>query len=220
MFHVRSSVLGFAAALAACCAGQATSADETPSTLPEPEFRLLAIAEALASDEVLPVQFEQLNPFTGPRADTVSDQAIQPIDVGGDANFASFSLPENLAFKDWDQISAASFESNATDLPSDPNYLEQYEESQGISEIGLSESPAVEIVPGSTFNLTQSADIGETLVESSTTQTIKARDEVLSALTPKFAASTTAKSTPRRTGAICSRRVAIWTACSRRLIRS
>ncbi|MCC9602981.1 TonB-dependent receptor [Stieleria sp. JC731] len=186
MFHFRSSVFGIAAALAVCCANQAAQAEDNNDASAEPEFRFLAIAEALANDEVLPVQFEELNPFAPALSESVNEQAIQPIDVGGEANFADPSLPDNFGFADWSLISKAGFDSNTSSLVDSASFVEQLEDVQGTSEIALTESPAVEIVPAGTFNLTQTPDIGETLVESAATQTVKARRRSSLGFDPKI----------------------------------
>lgn len=186
MFQVRSSVLGITAAMAVCCAGQFARAEEDTGVPEEPEFRFLALAEAMANHEVLPVQFEEDNPFTAPPSETVSDQAIQPIDVGGQADFLDPSLPSNFGFADWSLISRPEFSSNTSSLVDSASFVEQLENVQGTSEVALTEAPAVEIVPASTFNLAQTPDIGETLVESSATQTVKARRRSSLGFDPKI----------------------------------
>ncbi|MCS7470751.1 TonB-dependent receptor [Stieleria sp. ICT_E10.1] len=146
----------------------------------EPEFRLLRIAEdleRLVGTGVMPAQFQEEDLFGSPSA-TVGQQGIQPIDAGPSGGLESFDtgeLSEDFGFGDWSLISRPALSTDTSSLVDSASFIEDLEQVQGTSEVGLSAAPAVDIVTAQTFNLTATPDMGETLVNNSTTQTVRAR---------------------------------------------
>ncbi|MCA9140187.1 MAG: TonB-dependent receptor [Planctomycetales bacterium] len=173
MFRKRQGRLA-AVALLAICSTNAVRADE-------PDFRLLRIAEALAATGVLPVQFEEFeepNILGSGDSQAVGQQGMQPVDSGPSTGFESFdtgALPEDFGFGDWSLISRPQLSTDTSTLVDSATFVDELEQVQGTSEVGLTEAPAVDIVTASTFNLTSTPDVGETLTNNASNQTVRAR---------------------------------------------
>ncbi|WP_182870104.1 TonB-dependent receptor plug domain-containing protein [Rhodopirellula sp. JC639] len=146
----------------------------------EPNFRLLRIAENLeqmVASGVIPAQFEEEDLFGAP-SEAVGQQGLQPIDAGPSGGLESFDageFSEEFGFGDWSLISRPALSTDTSSLVDSASFIEDLEQVQGTSEVGLSEAPAVDIVTAQQFNLTTTPDIAETLVANPTTQTIRAR---------------------------------------------
>ncbi len=143
----------------------------------EPEFRLLRLGQMLVlENQVRPVQFEEDD--SSELFEGLGDRGVQPVDTGASTDLESLDLSTigtSSGFADWSDLSAPSLTTDSTSLVESASFVDSLEEIQGTSEVSLTESPAVEIISGSTFNLTNTPDIAETLVASPATQTVKAR---------------------------------------------
>lgn len=161
--------------LAAIALASALSATQARGN--EPEFRLLQLAEELSAGQVMQVQFGD-DDFFGGSSEQVGQQGTQPLDIGptGGLEMSGFGdLPEDFGFGDWSLISNRSLDGDTTAAQDSPTYVDELGEKQGISEVSLTEAPAVDIVSASTFNLTTTTDVAETLANTSSTQTVRAR---------------------------------------------
>ncbi|MEM9588680.1 MAG: TonB-dependent receptor [Planctomycetota bacterium] len=153
-------------------------------------FRMLEYGEAVYGDgvgEVRPVQLEELLPEES--GETLSEQGIQPIDAGPSQPLQgsdAFQLVDTSGIADWDTLGEAELPSIETADTNSASFVEALEEVQGTSEVSLTTAAPVDVVPASAFNLATTPDASETLVNSPTTQTVKARRRSPVAFDPRI----------------------------------
>ena len=152
----------------------------TEATADEPQFRLLELAERLHHQQEIhqvalqEFDIDELPDILGQQSENASNVSTQPLDFDLPSLDVDDSSALSSFFGDWgnSQISLSSEGGNAVDNAA---VVAKIEETQGPSEVALTEAPAVDIVGASTFNLVSTAEVGETLTTAPTTQAVKAR---------------------------------------------
>ncbi|MEL6109781.1 MAG: TonB-dependent receptor plug domain-containing protein [Planctomycetota bacterium] len=144
-----------------------------------PQFQWLEFAENLRlQQEIKQVALQDIDlpEIPEPESETISNRAEQPIDVDL-PTFDSIADEPSLTslFKQWDSPAQLELAPTLTNPVENAGFVEALEETQGTSEVALTEAPAVDIVGASTFDLVATPDVGETLTSAPTTQAVKAR---------------------------------------------